>query len=525
MENCPETPIFAERHISKFTFCSNEETPEITGFSDERIQITCGSRNSIRNSPIEYMKNPQDVITWLSTQDPIDEKQYLEKVIDEINDWVFFSEGSKFSEDFLMFIYTLQGMAQEFFKDQMLFSQYFLVSQSFLHKIQDDFIKRTGLSLPSSEKIEVIWENVLTHIEKTINDNKRIKSQQQKIQETIKALEKELKTLSKSLTITELPESPKRTNKDLARKPPVPNLTLPKPILLSSSIIDIDSLNIELLHLEAELKQNPSNPTATVNKILSIKSQISDLKTQKVIKTNRKLSEKVKKSLEKIETDWVINEKKSSTPQRNYICTEGSSKGTSPSNSFSTSRSISPLIFKNQTKTRSLKRIVRPEEPEDKEKIINDLKAKEEALEMLIETKERQENIMKKTIEDYKAKIKELEEERDEIMKIKARTFAQVRKVKDYETRLIKKEEKMNKEKPGIAKKSYNMVEDDEAIIELVKEKSKVKDNQRRLSKEIDCIQVEKVKISKMQALIDHKHEAIKIIWPKINSLLSSLTS
>lgn len=288
--------------------------------------------------------------------------------------------------------------------------------------------------------------------------------------------------------------------------------------------MDIDSLNIELLHLEAELKQNPSNPTVIVNKILSIKSQISDLKTQKVIKTNRRLSEKVKKSLEKIETNWIINEKKSSTPQRNYICTEGSSKGTSPTNSFNTSRSISPLIFKSPTKTRSLKRIVRPEEPEDKEKIINDLKAKEEALGMLIESKERQENIMKKTIEDYKAKIKELEGERDEIMKIKARTFAQVRKVKDYETRLIKKEEKMNKEKPGVVKKSYNMAEDDDAVIELVKEKSKVRDNQRRLSKEIDSLQVEKVKISKMQSLIDHKHEAIKIIWPRINSLLSSLT-
>lgn len=211
MENCPETPIFAERHLSKFTFGSNEETPEIAGFSDERIQITCGSRSSIRNSPIDYMKNPRDVFAWLSTQDPVDEKQYLEKVIDEINDWACFSEGSKFSEDFIMFIYTLQGMAQEFFKDQMIFSQYFLVSQSFLQKMQDDFTERAGLSLPSSDKIEVIWENALACIEKTINDSKRIKSQLQKTQETIRALEKELKNLSKSLTITELPESPKRT--------------------------------------------------------------------------------------------------------------------------------------------------------------------------------------------------------------------------------------------------------------------------------------------------------------------------
>ena len=140
----------------------------------------------------------------------------------------------------------------------------------------------------------------------------------------------------------------------------------------------------------------------------------------------------MKKSLKNIEKSWLLNEKKSfynKTSQSNSaICSK------------STSRTISPISISNQSKKTEGLGLQNPLTNEIFENLYENLKEKEENLNILSEIKEYQENHLQNMITDYKKKKKELDDERDEILKIKAKLFAKVKKMKEVENWLNERE-------------------------------------------------------------------------------------
>lgn len=59
-------------------------------------------------------------------------------------------------------------------------------------------------------------------------------------------------------------------------------------------------------------------------------------------------------------------------------------------------------------------------------------------------------------------------------------------------------------------------------IVEVCKEKQLIREAQAKITQEHQNIYDEKLKISKAKTLLNHKQKAIKLIWPEIQSLLTS---
>lgn len=264
------------------------------------------------------------------------------------------------------------------------------------------------------------------------------------------------------------------------------------------------------------MQDSKSNPPHVLCKMLSIKSKISDLKTSRVINTNRKLSEKVRSCLTNIEKDWVINENRSISAKRSYMCND-TSRSYSPISAYSTSRSISPIIFTNDTKFSSNLGISHDyiEENEEKQLWVKKLKEKEEALDIITSLKQTQEDQLKKTISEYREKIFGLEEERNDILKLKAKVFAEVRKLKEIENSLKIREN-------AIRKEPKNSMYGEEDAAYLLTEKNKISQLTRKINEDFDLIYHEKIELSKVKTLLTYKHEAVKVIWPEILDLLAS---
>lgn len=219
----------------------------------------------------------------------------------------------------------------------------------------------------------------------------------------------------------------------------------------------------------------------------------------------------MKKSLKNIEKSWFLNEKKSfynKTSQSNSaICSK------------STSRTISPISISNQSKkteeTEGLS-LQNPLTNEIFENLYENLKEKEENLNILSEIKEYQENHLQNMITDYKKKKKELDDERDEILKIKAKLFAKVKKMKEVENWLNEREKlvKISKKETFEFKNNENS--------SFFKEKLKLQAAFTKINQEFENLNKEKIEICRLKTFLSQKYETVKILWPRIEELLNA---
>ena len=113
-------------------------------------------------------------------------------------------------------------------------------------------------------------------------------------------------------------------------------------------------------------------------------------------------------------------------------------------------------------------------------------------------------------------KLEELEEERNEILKMKAKVFAEVKKLKEIENSLEIREKLL---KTTVVK---SRPIDNEAKFYLNCEKNKIFNANKRINEEYNKIHQEKIEISKIKTLLNYKHKAATTAWPIINDLLNS---
>ena len=216
----------------------------------------------------------------------------------------------------------------------------------------------------------------------------------------------------------------------------------------------------------------------------------------------------MKKSLKNIEKSWLLNEKKSfynKTSQSNSaICSK------------STSRTISPISISNQSKKTEGLSLQNPLTNEIFENLYENLKEKEENLNILSEIKEYQENHLQNMITDYKKKKKELDDERDEILKIKAKLFAKVKKMKEVENWLNEREKlvKISKKETFEFKNNENS--------SFYKEKLKLQAAFTKINQEFENLNKEKIEICRLKTFLSQKYETVKILWPEIEELLNA---
>ena len=216
----------------------------------------------------------------------------------------------------------------------------------------------------------------------------------------------------------------------------------------------------------------------------------------------------MKKSLKNIEKSWLLNEKKSfynKTSQSNSaICSK------------STSRTISPISISNQSKKTEGLGLQNPLTNEIFENLYENLKEKEENLNILSEIKEYQENHLQNMITDYKKKKKELDDERDEILKIKAKLFAKVKKMKEVENWLNEREKlvKISKKETFEFKNNENS--------SFYKEKLKLQAAFTKINQEFENLNKEKIEICRLKTFLSQKYETVKILWPEIEELLNA---
>ena len=219
-----------------------------------------------------------------------------------------------------------------------------------------------------------------------------------------------------------------------------------------------------------------------------------------------------------IEKDWMINEYRVMTPKRVYVPLEAS-LGNSPISSISVSRSISPLGLRMNTKSPSSFLSFTNKSFEDtieKEMHMKRLKDKEDAYEIMTSLKENQEIQLQNAVTEYRKKLEELEEERNEILKMKAKVFAEVKKLKEIENSLEIREKLL---KTTVVK---SRPIDNEAKFYLNCEKNKIFNANKRINEEYNKIHQEKIEISKIKTLLNYKHKAATTAWPIINDLLNS---
>ena len=161
-----------------------------------------------------------------------------------------------------------------------------------------------------------------------------------------------------------------------------------------------------------------------------------------------------------------------------------------------------------------------PDESEETSVIIKNLKAKEETFEIMTSIIETQEKCLQKTMTEYRKKTEELEEERNNILKSKAKVFSEVRKLKNIEYALKLREESLKKKVESEEYGVNNNGNDD--ILYILREKSKIKAANAQINEELAKIYEEKVQISKINILLNHKQDAVKIIWPTVLEILDS---
>ena len=220
-----------------------------------------------------------------------------------------------------------------------------------------------------------------------------------------------------------------------------------------------------------------------------------------------------------IEKDWMLNENKVTTPRQVYVSYETSTVY-SPINSIPVSRNISPIGLRSNTKSplsclssgnKSF------EDSLEKEMHVKRLKDKEDAFEIMISLKENQEIQLKNAVSAYRRKLEELEEERNDILRMKAKVFSEVRKLKEIENSLEIRE-KLLKSEPV---KNTRPIENEVKYF-LDCEKSKIFNANKKINEEYNKIHQEKIEISKIKTLLDYKHKAAMSIWPIVNDLLNS---
>ncbi|OMJ77885.1 hypothetical protein SteCoe_22448 [Stentor coeruleus] len=514
METFPDTPMFAEKNNEGFVFSPYEASSPYSFYQDEQSFREISQGENEKNFSQDLKKNPPKGLR-LDFSKIFNERQYFGKIISEINSWSRFCEEANFSEDFKNFVYNLQEQAQIFNRNQGVFTECIMVSLKFINKIQEDFKTITESSLPSNLNLENFWSLVCKTLESLSKSSKSSKALLNDLKSILKTLKKDLKSLNHTINLTDLPKPAKKIlSFPIQTSGYKSSLPLFDKIIIKpspSQLSDIGSLNTELNHLQSQLKNDLANAPSLVNKIINVKSKISSLKTIKTIKINRKLSEKVMRSLGNIEKSWIIEDKKSLRMHKKKLFSDDMTENTSET----TSRSISPVGFQSS-------RSYLPEKSRVYDKDLYEKKYKEQnqALEIMKNSYECQEEVLKKTIADYKRKLEALDEEKNEIFKMKAKTFELVKKVKEYEKGLFEKEKYMKTSK---REKAIENISDLSIVIEMGKEKNEIRKAQQKINEELEELHKEKLRVSKLQALVEHKYEAVKLLWPKISSMLSSI--
>lgn len=279
---------------------------------------------------------------------------------------------------------------------------------------------------------------------------------------------------------------------------------------------NLESLKIELQMLENKLKSKCCKPNEVISRILAIKNKISEIRTRKTISRNRELSEKVRRGLDSIEKAWVLTEGKPSTPslrdQSNDYMAE-----MSPIGKLEKSRPISPILSKTVNTSGFLSEI-----SDDQRQIslsIRLVKQKEQALDYLNMTRKSKEVQLDSLISEYKKKLSDLEEEHDCILKIKAKTFSEAKKLKDLENNLKKKEYTLNSARDRISE------DDEEHWVDLKMKERSLADIQTKLNSELKHLHREKEKFCKVKSVVDYRMKAINEVWPFVKSTLKEFKS
>lgn len=279
---------------------------------------------------------------------------------------------------------------------------------------------------------------------------------------------------------------------------------------------NLESLGIELQIMENKLKSKCCKPNEVISRILAIKNKISEIRTKKTISRNRELSEKVRRGLDSIEKAWVLTEAKPSTPSLKDHNNDYSAE-MSPIGKLDKNRPISPILSKTVNTSGFLSEI-----SDDQRHIslsIRLVKQKEQALDYLNMTRISKEAQLDSLISEYKKKLSDLEQEHDCILKMKAKTFSEAKKLKDIEKNLKNKEYKLNSARDRVSE------DDEEHWIDLKAKEKSLADTQAKLNSEMKRLHREKEKFCKVKSVVDYRLKAINEVWPFVKSALKEFKS
>ncbi|CAG9313634.1 unnamed protein product [Blepharisma stoltei] len=344
-----------------------------------------------------------------------------------------------------------------------------------------------------------------------------------------------------------------------------------KPISLKDKTSEdqkIDALVLELKKKEKELERcdNTRLSAQITRSILSIRTQISKLKTEKLVSDNSKSAQRLNKSLNKIEKEWIINEEKkkiqdqrSKTPkpdQSQIRWAKSQISSMSPSSSLSPLPEPSNLSFKSiasiyqqksqdywSTEEKSyLKRecdrvweqksfleeeLRRIKEETHFDEKIDSLRAQEEAAKKIIEIKQQEEKILKEKMLEIAKKEREIDEQKGQLIKERAKIDEEKEKIEQREENVKKieysiklKERMINRkvrEQSGMNEKQDDYIKN--TISKLEKDKKVVEEAFQALKAENEAISIKKQELEKEIADFEIKKVEISDAWQKINAI------
>jgi hypothetical protein len=269
--------------------------------------------------------------------------------------------------------------------------------------------------------------------------------------------------------------------------------------------------------LEKTLDSSSCKPTKVVSRIIAVKNKISEIRTKKTIKLNRELSQKVRRGIESIEKSWVINEAKAATPRVRDRLVKDNSREFSPFVQNEKIRGLSP-IFSRTMNTSGFFSERSQDDVKDHSQISLSLKSKEEALDHLTQTKLQKTDELSSLILQYKSKLFDLEQERDSFLKIKAKAFTEVKKLKQLEENLKFKES-------SLSSRSFPSEAEEIIWMDLRQKEKNLEEALEKINSEYKNLHKEKQSISKNNSILQFKSSAICETWNFVKSSLKSLKS
>lgn len=276
---------------------------------------------------------------------------------------------------------------------------------------------------------------------------------------------------------------------------------------------DLESLIVEMKSLESNLSLSTCKPKRVISRIIAIKNKIAEIKTKKIIKTNRELSQKVRRGIESIEKSWVLGEAKAATPKFRDRMIKENSRDVSPFFQNEKSRGFSPILSRTMNTSgflseRSL------DDQKDLNQLIQSVKQKEDALDQLAETKRIQENQLDNLISAYKSKLFELEKERDNFLQVKAKAYKEVKKLKEIEEELKRKESNLNSSRGQIQEAEVDI------WMNLREKEKNVQEALDKINSEYKEIYKAQENLSKTNTVLKFRSSAINETWNFVKSSL-----